>query len=103
ISERVVVRLEKGAKAEARQRRWQRIAREAARQTHRGRIPRVSAPVPFREALQRLARAEGMKGVIPWEVRPELSLPQWLAREAAAPQVCIFIGPEGGWAEDEVA
>jgi len=70
--------------------RLQTIAREAAEQSERGRVPEVSAPVPFAEVLATPSvllyeRAEG----------PRLS--------ALDPPERLVIGPEGGFTPDEVA
>ena len=73
--------------------RLRAVAREAAEQSERGRIPAVEAPVSFEEALT--AAAPG--SVLLFERHDgrrltELDLPP-----------DVFIGPEGGFSQDEVA
>lgn len=70
--------------------RLRAVAREAAEQSERGRVPEVAAPVPLAEALAStsvllLERAEG----------PRLS--------EVPPPASVVIGPEGGFSPEEVA
>ena len=97
-SARAVPRLEP-MKALSRRARWQKIAREAARQSGRADVPeveavvdlktalRASSPEAFRVLLWEGARQHGLKGVLP-EERPM--------------RVVVATGPEGGFAEEEV-
>jgi len=89
--------------------RWQRIIREAAEQSRRGRIPTLAKPVEFSAACD---AAQGMD-LIPWEqehaVGLKTTLQEWKARlnEAVQPNapalsISIFIGPEGGFTAEEV-
>ncbi|CAA9552175.1 MAG: 16S rRNA (uracil(1498)-N(3))-methyltransferase [uncultured Thermomicrobiales bacterium] len=85
--------------------RWRRIAREAAEQSGRGRLPTVGAPVPFAEAC-RLAAAAG-PALIPWEEAREPSLSAtiaaWRAERGQLAQLGLLIGPEGGFTAEEIA
>lgn len=70
-TERAVVRLEP-AKAAQRQARWQVIAREAAEQSRRGRVPAVSPVGTLKSAVAEAARAMQeapgqVLALIPWE------------------------------------
>jgi 16S rRNA (uracil1498-N3)-methyltransferase len=98
ITERVVVRLD-AARASRRQERWQKIAREAARQCGRPVVPVVEPVLSFATALTLLE--PGAFGIMPWEGEELVSLRQCLSgRKPEA--VSIFIGPEGGFALHEV-
>jgi len=78
--------------------RWQRIAREAARQSGRFRLPELEEPVPLAQAL---AREEGDLKLVAWE-QAITPLNQGLADRR--PQgVVLLVGPEGGFAPEEVA
>jgi 16S rRNA (uracil1498-N3)-methyltransferase len=78
--------------------RWQRIARQASEQSRRTAPPEISDPIKVLEALTlsgavRIVLAES-------EDRP-------LLREVVKPQpaeegVILAVGPEGGWADDEL-
>jgi 16S rRNA (uracil1498-N3)-methyltransferase len=81
----------------ARTERWRRIALAAAKQSARTAVPRIDAPVPL-DALMR-APWPGLR-LLAWEGEHEQSLAT-LPAEAAA--VVIVVGPEGGFADDEVA
>ena len=75
--------------------RWQKIALEAAKQSGRGIIPKVEPIVSFKKAIQNV---EGKK-VLFYEGGGEK------IRTLLSPQdqkVTIFIGPEGGFSQEEV-
>lgn len=82
--------------------RWQAIALEAARQSGRGIVPVVDAPMNFKEALEE-AKKECDLVLFPWEEEKEgklgaiLDTLDWEKH----PKIGIFIGPEGGFAEEE--
>jgi 16S rRNA (uracil1498-N3)-methyltransferase len=100
---RSVVKLEPG-KAADKIERWQRIAKEAAEQSRRGRVPEVAAPLTWKAAVAEAAGADLV--LVPWEsqggpgqLRALLTAP----RETPLRSVAVFIGPEGGLTEAEVA
>ena len=76
--------------------RWQKIAAEAAGQSGRGIIPTVEPPITLRAALPRLARENALRcyegGGAPLG---DLVSP-------ADESVSLLIGPEGGFAPEEV-
>ena len=86
-------------------RRWRRIVVEAAEQSRRARLPVVHPVVRFEQAVA------GMGGfdlsLIPWEEEKDAGLRATLAAakgEQRGPlSVALFVGPEGGFAGDEVA
>ncbi len=82
--------------------RWEAIVREAAEQSGRGRLPEVSEPLRFDVALDKVQRSEGLS-LIPWEEGGQ-SLRGILAPGNGTPptEVNLFIGPEGGFEEEEV-
>ena len=77
--------------------RWRAIAREAAEQSGRGRVPRIEAAVRFGEACEKHVGA----GVVPWEMEKSYGLRQALG-QVKERRIGIFIGPEGGLTSDEV-
>jgi 16S rRNA (uracil1498-N3)-methyltransferase len=99
VTERSVVRPDAQG-ADGKRARWEKIAREAARQCGRADLPVVDPPVALAEALaasnlpvRRLALFEGERG---------LSLRAALAgAEPAA--TALLVGPEGGFAPAEMA
>jgi 16S rRNA (uracil1498-N3)-methyltransferase len=76
--------------------RWERIVKEAAEQSGRGRLPRVDGVTSFNEACR---QAAGI-GLIPWE--EERSGDLRVALAGAAETVSLFIGPEGGFDSGEI-
>lgn len=83
----------------ARIRRWQRVAKEAAKQSGRAVIPEVSAPRPLGEWL-REPREAGLL-VCLWE-RERAGLASLLP-EPPLHRITLVVGPEGGFADEEVA
>jgi 16S rRNA (uracil1498-N3)-methyltransferase len=93
----------------ARAARWDKIAREAARQCGRADVPRVDAPVALAAALvepdlpaTRLALWEGERGR---SLRAALAAGAFGAEAPGRqnPAVALLVGPEGGFSDDEVA
>lgn len=86
----------------AKRERWARIVREAAEQSRRGALPVIEAPSTLSAALNSLSADLTL---IAWEEERATSLRDTLARlrEVDAPQVTIFVGPEGGFTAEEVA
>lgn len=93
ISERTV------ASAKGKFERFQKIAIEAAKQSGRGIIPRVSGIVSFEDALSLLSENE--LSIMAYENCDGKTLKD--ALRSKNPKTCgIMIGPEGGFAENEV-
>lgn len=84
-----------GAKLE----RWRRIAREAAEQSGRGRVPPVAAPMPFAAACAALTGP----ALIPWEGERARPLSAAVRDLGPVATLGLFIGPEGGFADGEIA
>ncbi len=96
---RVRTRSPAGEGGSPRLQRWLRIVTEAAEQSGRGRVPAVDSPLPFEEAVR---SAPGLL-LLPWEGERAQGLRSYLRSLGDRPQVVsLFIGPEGGFAEDEV-
>ena len=102
---RVVVRLDaKGVTTK--HRRWQIIVQEAARQCGRADVPTVEPPAPLGVALAALPAAARF---VLWEEpggQPMVQSLDSLSRLHAGAEVVevqLFVGPEGGLSEDEVA
>ena len=81
---------------EAKLERWERIVKEAAEQSGRGRLPTVHGPVAFEEACR---QAEGV-GLIPWEEAKDGGLRSALTE--GVEKVSLYIGPEGGFEVSEI-
>ncbi|MCK8826973.1 16S rRNA (uracil(1498)-N(3))-methyltransferase [Natroniella acetigena] len=97
-TERSIVKL-KPSKAKRRQKRWQKIAKEAAKQSGRAKIPEVKELTDFEEMLS--LAVEYDLALIPWE-EEEASLKEVIVGNNKVEQVMIVIGPEGGFSKQEV-
>jgi 16S rRNA (uracil1498-N3)-methyltransferase len=76
--------------------RWTRIVHEAAQQARRVAAPRIAAPLRLRQAIQlpastRVVLAENERGLLKD------------ALQAAASDIALAVGPEGGWTPGELA
>jgi 16S rRNA (uracil1498-N3)-methyltransferase len=71
--------------------RWRKIVFEATKQSGRSRIAELESPAPFEDVVKR----PGLKIVFDADQPAE-------GREEGAPHI-LFIGPEGGWSEGELA
>jgi 16S rRNA (uracil1498-N3)-methyltransferase len=107
VSERTIVQLE--AKKEAKRvERWQKIAKEAAEQAHRSRVPIVESPLSWKELLKRSEQADA--SWICYEKESGLELKAAIkkalsdaAKKEGKPILLLIVGPEGGFTEQEVA
>ena len=87
--------------------RWRRIAHEAAQQSRRSTVPRVADPVPLKLAL---AGERAAHRILLSETEGSLTLVEALKSSDEAPggyalaiaSYALAIGPEGGWAPDEM-
>lgn len=101
VVKRCVVKLDE-KKAAAKVTRWQGIAEAAAKQCKRGIVPLVTEPMSMKEAV---AYASNMDvKLIPYELAEDMRHTKKII-EAVQPgeSVAVFIGPEGGFEESEVA
>ena len=92
-TERGAVKLSEG---DGKTRRWRRVAEAAARQSLQLRVPEVAEVVPFAEAAR---DAQGIRVLLHNEPGPP-ALEDVVASGAA---VGLFVGPEGGWSDAELA
>ena len=81
--------------------RWRRIVREAAQQSRRSDVPMVDDPVPLQDSL---AVVTAVSKLLLAETEQENSLQSQLASVPVdqLASVALAIGPEGGWAPDEM-
>ena len=84
---------------DAKSARWHAVLKEAAEQSGRGKIPELHSPVPLDAACR---QAEGL-ALLAYEGETMVSLREALATPGAVYNVSLFIGPEGGFTDQEVA
>jgi 16S rRNA (uracil1498-N3)-methyltransferase len=100
ICDRSVARPD-GGRAQARQERWRKIAVAALKQCRRGDLMQIDDIVGFDRLLER-APVHDLR-VVFWEQASEPLTAQRFSGSPAGPSsVLIMLGPEGGFAEEEV-
>ena len=80
--------------------RWQRIANEAAKQCKRPQFARVCAPQGLEECLGRVYHLDLL--ILLWEGEKRQGLKEILRNHGEAKSVGLFVGPEGGFTDEEV-
>lgn len=107
-SSRCVVKLDSKTKVKKVE-RWQKIAQSASEQSQRGCIPEISDVMCFKDVVQE-AKMHGINVFAYERADDRESLKKLLAacREAGEEagkcsglEIGIFVGPEGGWSEEE--
>lgn len=97
---RTIVKLD-ARKAAKKTERYQTIAESAAKQSGRGIVPEVTEPVTFAQAIEMAKKLD--MNIIPYEEAEGLEQSRRIISEIAGHRsLGIFIGPEGGFAKDEV-
>jgi 16S rRNA (uracil1498-N3)-methyltransferase len=101
---------------EKKRRRWEWIIQEAAEQCRRGRKPELHSAILFPQACEQTRRSAGLSLIL-WEQERAFSLHDQLRRASPGPgigsseakgagrspfAINLFIGPEGGFTEDEI-
>ncbi|MCI5873524.1 MAG: 16S rRNA (uracil(1498)-N(3))-methyltransferase [Roseburia sp.] len=96
-----VVKLDE-KKAGSKVARWQEIAKSAAKQSKRSLIPTVHMPMSYKEAVEEAATLDVV--LVPYEnERGMAATKEAIAAITSGQSIGIFIGPEGGFADDEIA
>ncbi|MBE5804977.1 MAG: 16S rRNA (uracil(1498)-N(3))-methyltransferase [Clostridiales bacterium] len=86
--------------AAKKQERWQKIAREACKQSGRCMMMPVDAPISFKELLRRLSSHAA--AIVPWEDAQGYSLRTFHQEHPEVRDLAIVIGPEGGMSPGEI-
>ena len=89
-------------KEKAKLNRWQTIANEASKQSRRGILPNVHQLVSYKEAIDMAKELEYV--ILPYELAENMEYTRKIIEEASkCSSIGIFIGPEGGFEEEEVS
>ncbi|WP_088188534.1 16S rRNA (uracil(1498)-N(3))-methyltransferase [Desulfosporosinus sp. FKA] len=99
-AKRSVMQLE-GSKAQERVARWQKIAAEASKQSHRVKEPQIGEVCNWGDLKNKLP--EGTQWLIPYEEEKTRRLTTVLSTFDPDLPIAILIGPEGGFEAAEVA
>ncbi len=84
--------------ADKRVERWRRIAREASQQSRRVTVPEIGDPRKLSSALT----VEASLRIVLSETEKESQLLDVLRERAGISSLALAIGPEGGWAPEEL-
>lgn len=101
-TKRAVVKLERG-KEDKKIARWNAISEAAAKQSKRAVIPKVENVLSFKDAIKECESAN-IK-LIPYELSDPDSMEKTrsiIDGIKAGDEIAIFIGPEGGFSEEEI-
>ena len=79
--------------------RWRRIAHEAAQQSRRSDVPVIDEPIALKAALEATTASQK---ILLAETEEETTLASILTAHKGA-ETALAIGPEGGWAQEEMA
>ncbi len=82
--------------------RWERIIREAAEQSRRGRLPELEKPLTFTELLCVLNHPDIIR-LVAWEKADQkiVSFSESFA-DMRTSRFALMVGPEGGFSEEEI-
>ncbi len=97
---RCVVKLEGEKKTTAKIERWNKISEAASKQSGRGKVPKITLPMTFKEGLQ-FATTDLDINIIPYEKEKNHAIKNVL-QTINGTSFGIFIGPEGGFSEEEI-
>ncbi|MCI8806190.1 MAG: 16S rRNA (uracil(1498)-N(3))-methyltransferase [Clostridiales bacterium] len=97
ITDNTVVKI--GDKAEKKNLRWNKIAEAAAKQCGRGKIPHVDKILSFKDAVETSKTLDGV--IIPYENERKKNIREFV-KSFRGKSIGIFIGPEGGFSENEI-
>lgn len=100
MTKRTVVKLD-DKKTKKKTERYNMIAESAAKQSGRGMIPEVTMPVSFAEAVSMAEKLD--MNIIPYEEAEGVEYSRNIIKSIKGKKsLGIFIGPEGGFAREEV-
>ena len=102
VSERTIVRIDEGSKAQKRE-RWTRIAEEAARQSDAKWLPEISMPVTFAESIALVRETVCFVGAL--TNPPPETIGEALASEGfrEGADYAVYVGPEGDFSPAELS
>lgn len=96
-----VVKLDE-KKAKKKQERWQEIAKSAAKQAKRSRIPQVKQVMSYQEAVAYASQCDVQ--LVPYENERGMQATKEALEDIKTDEsISVMIGPEGGFAEEEIA
>lgn len=95
-----VVKLD-AVRAKKKTERWQKIVEEAAKQSKRDIVPKVSLPMTLKQLLTN--KQDVLLKIVAYEVEDRRGLRELLQAQEKIKEVLLLIGPEGGISKEEFA
>jgi 16S rRNA (uracil1498-N3)-methyltransferase len=102
VTMRAIIRPRDEFDARRRAERWRRLALEAAKQCGRARVPAIEVPANFSALVTGGQHADAVRVLFTEQGGASLDSLS-AAADARPPAVVALVGPEGGWADEEVA
>lgn len=100
ISERVIVKLDDKSETK-KQERWQKIAKEAAKQSGRQIVPNIKKTINLKNIIENLSKYDIV--IVPYECEKEHNIKSILKESKKdIKNIAIVIGPEGGFSENDI-
>lgn len=96
-TDRTIVKL--AGKEDKKLARWNKIAESAAKQSRRGKVPKVRSIINFSQAIQQAS--QNNLNIIPYEKEEKNSIKN-IIKDFNGKSIGIFIGPEGGFSKKEI-
>ncbi len=99
ITARTIVKIDDLNKELKKITRWQSIVYEASKQSKRDIVPKVNSIISFKDAINQFMN---QTTIVPYEKEHYEDLHSTREKYINSEQVNIFIGPEGGFSEQEI-
>ena len=100
IMDRVIVKLDEKNESKKIE-RWQKIAKEAATQSGRQKIPYVEKAINLKNSIEKLSKYDIV--IVPYECEKERHIKNILKSFKSKPQnIAVVIGPEGGFSNEDI-
>lgn len=100
ITERVIVKLDEKSK-EKRLERWNKIAKEASKQSGRQRVPKVENVIHIKNIIEKILKCDIV--LLPYEMEQVITIKDVLTKlDKKVKNIGIIIGPEGGFSENDL-
>ena len=99
ISERVIVKLDEKSEPK-KQERWQKIAKEAAKQSGRQVVPNIKKAINLKNIIENLSKYDIV--IVPYECEKEHNIKNILRNISNTKDIAVIIGPEGGFSENDI-
>lgn len=99
ITDNTIIKIEDTKKSQKKLERWNKISESAAKQSMRGKIPKISEILSYIQALEISKQLD--KTIIPYENEKVNTLASSI-RTFQGKSIGVFIGPEGGFTAKEI-